>query len=119
MNKELKNKLGRFPFIDNEELNAVNFNVIQMKDGMLNLIIEYSYIDTEQEEYPLEYGITMRTSVYTNSLVDMANHVQQYLDLNLFDYIIFLSEGSCFDTEAEVLYEYDWEDYFTETPTLN
>jgi hypothetical protein len=111
MSALLKSKLDSFPFIDFEDLNSVIFNVIQMKDGMLNLSIELHNIDTENPEFPSEYGFTIRTTIFVDTLIKCAKSVEAFLDLGMFDNLVFLPESMCLDIDGETIYEFSWDDY--------
>ena len=111
MNQELKKTFGEFPFVYNGEFNAVFFNVIQHKDGMMNLIMDYAFINDDDDNYPIEYGMSMVTSVYKPNLVDLRNYIEQVLNLGMFTDMIFLSEGICMNSDGDIMYEFDWSDY--------
>ena len=118
MNHNLKNKLGGGLFFDFDDLNCVEFNVVKQSDGYFNLLMDVGFIDTENEEYPYEYGYTIPTTIFEKELVEIGKKVKAYLDLNMFDQLIFIDESYCFDEEGNVLFEFTWNDYIVETSTV-
>lgn len=120
INKEFKEKFNSFPFIDYEDFNAITFNVHQMEDGALNLLLDFICIDTDVEDFPYEYGYTLRTTIFEDNLVDMSKHVQAFLDLGMFNHLTYLSESLCLTYDGEVDFAFNFDDYFdSETTMLN
>lgn len=117
MNKELKKYYSNFPFQDYEDFNAIVFTVFR-EDGKYNLMIDTLYVN-EEKDYQTEYGYTVRTTIYTDNLVDMASKVQAILDLGMYDNLIFMPESNCFESEGLSSYNFDWNDYFASNATLN
>lgn len=111
-NKELKKTtIGDFPFVDLEDVNTITFNIILAKDGKMNAIIDFGYIDMDDDDYPLEYGLSLRTTIFEKNLVDVAKKVKMFLDLGMFENLIFLPESVCMDNNGEMKYEFSWDDY--------
>jgi hypothetical protein len=120
MNVEMKDALNGHMFVDYEDMNGIMFNVIELNDGRFNLLLEIFNVEEDDEEGENTYGVTIRTAIYEDNLVDMATKVKVILDLGLFDHLFFVDEASCLDIEAEEKYKFDWSDYFASHPmTIN
>jgi hypothetical protein len=101
-----KQTFAHFPFIEYEDFNAIVFNVIQLNDGNMNLILDMMNLDDNDSGE--DFGLTLRTTIYGDSLVELAKYVKSFLDLG------------CMDQESEVKYEFSWDDYILEeNNTLN
>jgi len=118
MNHNLKSKLGGGLFFDFDDLNCVEFNVVKQSDGYFNLIMDVGFIDTENEDYPYEYGYTIPTTIFEKDLVEIGKKVQAYLDLKMFEQLIFIEESYCFNEDADVQFEFVWSDYLLESSTV-
>lgn len=118
MNHNLKSKLGGILFFEYDDFNCIEFNVVTMGDGTLNLMMDIGYVNTEIEEYPYEYGYTMRTTIFEKDLVDVAKKVSDYLDFGMFEHLVFLNEAYCLNVEGDVEYEFLWDDYFANSSVV-
>lgn len=119
MNHNLKSKLGGILIYDYGDFNCIEFNTMMMEDGKFNLMIDIGYINSEDENYPYEYGYSIRTTSYTENLVDAAQSVTSFIALGMFDNLVFITEASCIDLDGNVKYDFDWNDYFASAATLN
>lgn len=117
MNHNLKSKLGGLLFFEYDDLNCIEFNVIRATDGMFNLIMDVGYINTEDDDYPYEYGYSMQTTISGKDLVEIANKITAYLELNMFDQLVFIDDAYCFDENGDTEFAFEWKDYMTSTPT--
>lgn len=118
MNHNLKSKLGGLLFFEYDDLNCIEFNVIRTSDGTLNLIMDVGCVNIEHDDYPYEYGYSMQTTIYEKDLVEIAKKVTAYLELNMFDQLIFIDEAYCFDESGDIEFEFLWNDYMTNAPVV-
>ncbi len=118
MNHNLKSKLGGLVFFEFDDLNCIEFNVLHLNDGTFNLVADIGYVDTENEEYPYEYGYSMRTTIFESDLVEIGKKINAYFELGMFDHLVFLPEAFCIDENGEEEFAFDWSDYMTDTPVL-
>ena len=118
MNQNIKNKLKGLVVFDYEDLNCIEFNVVRLGDGNLNLTIDLGYIDMEDGAYPYEYGLSLRTTVYHDNLVDMGKHVSDFLEFGMFDNLVFIEEAFCLNIEGEEQFSFSWDDYIVDTSSI-
>jgi hypothetical protein len=113
-----KQTFAHFPFIEYEDFNAIVFNVIQLNDGNMNLILDMMNLDDNDSGE--DFGLTLRTTIYGDSLVELAKYVKSFLDLGMFNTMTYIPNSACMDQESEVKYEFSWDDYILEeNNTLN
>lgn len=116
MNQNIKSKLGGLVIFDYEDLNCIEFSVARLSDGQLNLIMDIGYIDMDNPDYPYEYGNSVRTTIYEDNLVDMAKQVTKFFEMGMFDHLVFIEDTVCYDVNGSIQFEFNWNDYFLETP---
>jgi hypothetical protein len=107
-----KQTFAHFPFIEYDDFNALTFNVIQLNDGNMNLIVDFMFLDDSKDSE--DFGLTIRTTVYADSLVELAKTVKSFLDLGMFNTMTYIPTSVCMDQESEVKYQFSWEDYILE-----
>ena len=103
---ELKNNL----YVDIEDMNFIAFNVTKYSDEY-NLDIQFGYADDDTGDFI--QGLIMRTSLFVESLQEVAQNVQVILDSGLYDHLGFIDSSTCFDINGDVLFDFEWDDYFT------
>lgn len=113
MNHNLKSKLGGLLFFEFDDFNCLEFNVIKHSDGQFNLIMDVGFVNTEDEEFPYEYGYSTVTTLFADTLMEMAKLVDTFLKLGMFDHLVFLPEAVCLDSNGEVEFNFTWDDYFS------
>ena len=111
--------LESFPFFDYEDINSIAFTVY--KDvGLYNLMIDYIHLNLSDEISPA-YGYTVRTTSYSDNLVELAEKVKEILALGIYDQLEFLDESNCYDEDlqGDISFQFNWSDYFVSGAKLN
>lgn len=118
MNK-ISEIFNSFPYLDYEDFNSIAFTVY--KDaGLYNLMIDYIHLNLSDEIVPA-YGYTVRTTSYSDNLVELAEKVKEILALGIYDHLEFLEESNCYDEDlqGDISFKFNWSDYFVSGAKLN
>lgn len=99
--------MEQYEFVDFLDFDVINFEVTQM-EGEYNLHFRFTKIDDKGEFLS---SMIYRTSVFEEDLVQMAAKVEDIIATGVYDHLAIDQDSICFNSEGDVAFEFDWEDY--------